>query len=376
MFCGQCGAPLPAEARYCGACGAAVELDQPAGRAASAVPAEPTRRPRVRGRQRSGWLVVVAVIAGLAAAAAAVLVFVFDRSGEPTLPVGKAATATTAESPQPRPPEYAELVRAPLERLSELAAALGRALADVDRPADISRVRRAAGRELDTVRGLARSLDALAVSAADEVSHGSLLEGVALHEELLRLLVRATSANNRRALAAATRAEGLASQAVASYREFLRLQPALPDLITGSGMDAVSALRFAVQVRLVTARARPTASRRYGATPAVYSGFFAAVDRLERCHAASDAVACSAGPSGKVVTLEVGRGVSYEGRLGSSDNGGPAMPHGASFRTPAGTIECDSSTLGITCVDLLSGAYFVIGDYVVRVFNGGAERRF
>jgi hypothetical protein len=32
-----------------------------------------------------------------------------------------------------------------------------------------------------------------------------------------------------------------------------------------------------------------------------------------------------------------------------------------------------SSSKGITCTDLTTGAYFVIGDYLVRVNNGAGE---
>ena len=62
------------------------------------------------------------------------------------------------------------------------------------------------------------------------------------------------------------------------------------------------------------------------------------------------------------------------GVLGSSDEGGPAMVEGASFRTPGNTIACSSSSRGITCRDLAgSGESFTIGDNYVNV--NGVETR-
>jgi hypothetical protein len=107
--------------------------------------------------------------------------------------------------------------------------------------------------------------------------------------------------------------------------------------------------------------------------PARYSGYFAAVDRLERCYANDSFAVCTAGPTRKGVRLVAGSGASYEGITGSTDKGGPAMPLGSSFTTPGGRITCDSSSRGITCKDNTTGAYFTIGDYHVRVNNGGGE---
>ena len=53
---------------------------------------------------------------------------------------------------------------------------------------------------------------------------------------------------------------------------------------------------------------------------------------------------------------------------------GPRMPEGTSFRTDTGEIECESSGRGITCTDVATGKYFVIGDYVVQINNGGGEQ--
>jgi hypothetical protein len=109
------------------------------------------------------------------------------------------------------------------------------------------------------------------------------------------------------------------------------------------------------------------------AVPRPYSGYFTSVDRLERCFANDEYAVCSAGPSGKAVKLVAGGGAAYQGVLGSSDRGGPAMAEGDSFMTPAGTIRCGSSTRGITCTDLASGSAFVIGDYQVHVINHGHD---
>jgi predicted Ser/Thr protein kinase len=110
--------------------------------------------------------------------------------------------------------------------------------------------------------------------------------------------------------------------------------------------------------------------------PATYTGRFTAVDRRERCLVTNQWVVCNAYPSGKAVRLVVGAGASYLGVLGTQDKGGGSMPEGTSFRTPAGTIECGSSSRGITCSDLASGDGFTIGDYYVLVTNGGSTQRY
>ncbi len=109
--------------------------------------------------------------------------------------------------------------------------------------------------------------------------------------------------------------------------------------------------------------------------PSVYTGFFTSVDRLQHCYATKSYVRCGSGPSGQVVELRAGVGATYFGVTGSRDSGGPSMPQGTSFRTPAGTIECGSSSRGITCIDLAgSGESFTIGDHYVNV-NGVVTRR-
>jgi serine/threonine protein kinase len=105
----------------------------------------------------------------------------------------------------------------------------------------------------------------------------------------------------------------------------------------------------------------------------LYSGYFAAVDRLERCYADDSSAWCTASPSGKGVLLLAGGTAIYEGLTGSTDKGGPAMAIGRSFTTPGGAIVCGSSTRGITCRDVITGHYFTIGDYRVHINNGGGE---
>jgi S1-C subfamily serine protease len=126
--------------------------------------------------------------------------------------------------------------------------------------------------------------------------------------------------------------------------------------------------------RLITSGAsRGSATGGLSAIPSVYSGYFAAVDRLERCFADDSFAVCTAGPSGKGVRLVAGQGVAYEGLTGSTDKGGPAMPIGSSFATPSRAITCSSSSRGITCRDSKTGAYFTIGDRSVRINNGSGE---
>jgi serine/threonine-protein kinase len=109
--------------------------------------------------------------------------------------------------------------------------------------------------------------------------------------------------------------------------------------------------------------------------PSTYTGYFTSVDRLQHCYATDSDVRCGSGPSGQFVELRAGIGATYVGVSSSSDNGGPSMPMGTSFRTPARSIECGSSSRGITCVDLAgSGESFTIGDHYVNV-NGVTTRR-
>lgn len=105
------------------------------------------------------------------------------------------------------------------------------------------------------------------------------------------------------------------------------------------------------------------------AVPSTYTGSFTSVDRLQHCYATDTYVRCGSGPSGQVVELRSGVGARYLGVLGSSDNGGPAMPIGAAFNTPSSRIVCESSSRGITCRDGVTGQTFTIGDHYVRV-NG------
>jgi hypothetical protein len=105
------------------------------------------------------------------------------------------------------------------------------------------------------------------------------------------------------------------------------------------------------------------------AVPTTYTGSFTSVDRLQHCYATDTYVRCGSGPSGQIVELQTGAGARYLGILGSTDNGGPAMPIGTAFNTPSRRIVCDSSSHGITCTDGATGQTFTIGDHYVSV-NG------
>ena len=109
--------------------------------------------------------------------------------------------------------------------------------------------------------------------------------------------------------------------------------------------------------------------------PATYQGRFTSVDRLERCLANNQSVFCTAGPSNKAVKLVVGGRVSDQSPYPSRDYGGPSMPEGTSFATPAGTITCESSSRGITCTDTATSASFTIGDYTIVIQHGSGGSR-
>jgi hypothetical protein len=85
-------------------------------------------------------------------------------------------------------------------------------------------------------------------------------------------------------------------------------------------------------------------------------------------------VVCNSGPSGQGVSLQAHGAASYEGKTGSSDRGGPALSFGRTVTNSSGSITCDSSARGITCITA-NGNRFVIGDRYVRIRNNGSERR-
>lgn len=106
-----------------------------------------------------------------------------------------------------------------------------------------------------------------------------------------------------------------------------------------------------------------------------YAGYFASIDRRERCFMNAEFVACTAAPSGKGVSLSVGAEAVYEGVTGSTDHGGPALGFGERVSSTSGDLNCESSSRGISCSDRSSGNSFVIGDYQVVLRNSGGETR-
>ena len=109
--------------------------------------------------------------------------------------------------------------------------------------------------------------------------------------------------------------------------------------------------------------APPSPSARSVGVPARYSGPFTSVDRLQRCYADDYSVICTSGPSSDAVELQAGGAVIDRSPMPSRDEGGPSMPIGTAFTTPGETISCESSRRGITCIDLIGGAAFTIGDH-------------
>jgi len=137
-------------------------------------------------------------------------------------------------------------------------------------------------------------------------------------------------------------------------------------------MDTTNGAEFVIGDYQVIVK-HPGSPNRSVGTPATYSGYFTAVDRLERCYANDSYVVCTAGPSGKGVRLVAGGSATYEGVTGSTDKGGPSMPEGTSFSTPQGSFTCGSSSRGITCTDNATGNSFTIGDTLVHVTNDNHE---
>ena len=66
-----------------------------------------------------------------------------------------------------------------------------------------------------------------------------------------------------------------------------------------------------------------------------YSRFFASVDRLQQCQVTNSMVECGSSPSQRHARLDVGVGAREIARAPAPDRGGPAMPMGTSFTTPA-----------------------------------------
>lgn len=125
----------------------------------------------------------------------------------------------------------------------------------------------------------------------------------------------------------------------------------------------------------VSTKPPPKSAPKSVGVPASYQGLFTSVDRLQRCYVTNEFVTCTSGPSGKAAQLVAGGRVSDESPARSKDNGGPSMPMGTAFTTPAGTIRCDSSSRGISCADVGSGASFTIGDYkvIIRPADSGGK---
>lgn len=108
--------------------------------------------------------------------------------------------------------------------------------------------------------------------------------------------------------------------------------------------------------------------------PGVYEGRFTSFDRLQRWYATDDLVYCASGPSRVASQLIAGGGATDESPAPDArDHGGPSMPMGSTFRTPSGSIRCDSSTRGITCVDRQTGSSFTIGDFKVIIRPAGGS---
>jgi Trypsin-like peptidase domain len=102
---------------------------------------------------------------------------------------------------------------------------------------------------------------------------------------------------------------------------------------------------------------------------------FTSVDRLQRCVLTNTTATCGSGPSGRHVRLVVGGGARETGRGPAPDRGGPALPMGRSLTNAASTIQCDSSSRGVTCTDLTTGDAFTIGDYKIVFASGSPTGR-
>lgn len=129
-----------------------------------------------------------------------------------------------------------------------------------------------------------------------------------------------------------------------------------------------------VAARSCTGGEPPPVTASGGGSGETYSGYFTSFDRLETCYADDAEAFCVALPSGKAARLTVGEGADFPGLVADGvDMGGPALSLGDSFTTPVGLVTCESSNRGISCIDNTTGSYFVIGDYAVKINNGGGE---
>jgi hypothetical protein len=304
----------------------------------------------------------------VAAVAAAVLLL--SGCGNSATPVAQAQTPVAKASPS-----YYALIKPELTRLSGSSTAVAQVLSTAGRAQDLKRVKAVAVREMGVVQRLRTEVAETETPLSAQTKQRTLLKALSFHRQYLALIVRAVHIGGRGGVATLPAARSLAARASANYLRFFALEPAAPDLLSDSGMFDLSGLRSALEssthpVHRTTTI--PASSSPQGGVPTQYSGPFVAVDRLERCFATDSYVTCTAGPSGKGVTLSIAYGVTYNGVTGSADDGGFSMPIGTAFTTPGGTIRCASSTHGITCTDLTTPGYeFTIGDYRVVLSNAG-----
>ena len=69
------------------------------------------------------------------------------------------------------------------------------------------------------------------------------------------------------------------------------------------------------------------------------------------CRIDESGATCGSQVSGQIAQVVPGGGAFYLGGDAVEDNGGVALGFGQSVTNVAGTIRCDSSSRGITCVD-------------------------
>lgn len=257
-------------------------------------------------------------------------------------------------------PAYIDQIRAPLDRLTASAVAIGKTLGRASEPDEIPAVKRAADRQLDVVEAARRNLAEIEVVGADRRAHAQLIRAAAEHRRYLVQLGRATSGEpSPESLAATNRARRTAAATVRAYRTFFTLVPQAPDAITGTDLADLAGLRAAIRQAVDAAREpTPAPAPTAPVPPRVYSGpsFQSPTGNL-RCQVSGSYLFCSSSNDGFGVTLP-DFGTPYTGSGIAS--GGVTVPYGSTWSN--GVFSCDSAFNGITCRNGSGNGFFLNRD--------------
>jgi hypothetical protein len=322
--------------------------------------------PGGRGMRVPPWAAVAA--AGVIVLIIVVVAVALTRGGddgadEPPGPVTTAATTTDRTpvtdrlEPLPSAEDFAAAIAPVMDRLDPSAAAVAAALATAGDPGGIARVRAAATRQQQVVaQARARLAQIPTPPAADQARAREALAGASAdHILYLRRLAQATAGTPTRArVEVLNRARAAAAQALAGYREFFSLAPAVPDRITGSGLGNTAPTRSAMLAAIAAAEsAREGRGDIIPDESASSSGFQSPTGNLRCGLRGSELVCGSLNDDFLVILPESGGAVSTRG----TPDGGPVLAYGSSWSR--GAFTCRSETNGISCENATGNGFFL-----------------